>query len=221
MSELTDDLLQAFSYLTKRASRDWPAFDCPPEHLIEFLQALRQEYGYDFLTDVTAIDWYEESPRFVVVYHLFSTQQARYIRVATPCLDDNEPSVPTVSGIWPTADWHERETYDMFGIQFEGHPDLRRILMWEEYPYFPLRKEFPLAGHEVDLPAEDIAERTGVKAQPAPMMGGPFHSGQTGPMSRREPRADDESWTEVKRRPEELDSFDQPREFRESARREQ
>ena len=82
------------------------------------------------------------------------------------------------------------------GIRFVGHPDLRRILMWDDYPYHPLRKEFPLAGIDVPLPAADIAERTGVTAAPAPMMGGPFHAPQHGPMSRREPRADDESWNE-------------------------
>ena len=68
--------------------------------------------------------------------------------------------------------------------------------MWEDYPYHPLRKEFPLAGHEVELPSAEIAERTNTTVKPAPMMGGPFHSGQRGSMRDREPRADDESWTE-------------------------
>ncbi|MEM9226432.1 MAG: NADH-quinone oxidoreductase subunit C, partial [Verrucomicrobiota bacterium] len=73
-----------------------------------------------------------------------------------------------------------------------------RILMWDDYPYYPLRKEFPLAGIETDLPAADVAEASGAKVIPAPMMGGPFHAPQTGEMSEREPRAADQSWTEEK-----------------------
>ena len=84
----------------------------------------------------------------------------------------------------------------MFGIKFTDHPNLKRILMWDEYPYFPLRKEFPLAGIDVPLPAADVAEVTGVDVDPAPMMGRPFVSSGNGRMSDAEPRAKDESWTE-------------------------
>ena len=69
-----------------------------------------------------------------------------HLRLKTLVPDEDNPVAPTVSDIWPTADWHEREVYDMMGIRFDGHPDLRRILMWEGYPYFPLRKDFPLEG---------------------------------------------------------------------------
>ena len=89
----------------------------------------------------------------------------------------------------------------MFGIKFEGHPDLRRILMWDEYPYFPLRKEFPLAGIDTPLPAADAAEVTEASVEPAPMMGGPFVSSGDGVMSSSEPRALDESWTEESEKP--------------------
>mgnify|MGYP006076903705 CR=1 FL=1 len=190
------ELLAHFSFLSPRESLDLPAYNCPQAELIGLLNALRDDHGYDLLTDVTAIDHYEMSPRFEVVYHLYSTTKYTAIRLATPCADDNEPSCPTAVEIWPAANWHERETWDLLGIRFEGHPDLRRILMWEDYPYHPLRKEFPLAGHEVELPSAEIAERTNTTVKPAPMMGGPFHSGQRGSMRDREPRADDESWTE-------------------------
>jgi len=101
----------------------------------------------------------------------------------------------------------------MFGIRFEGHPDLRRILMWDGYPWYPLRKEFPLAGHEVELPSAETTERTGAKVLPAPMMGGPFHAPQRGTMRKREPRADDESWTEIRhKRPDEAQA-PKPRDF--------
>ena len=103
--------------------------------------------------------------------------------------------------LYPAANWHERETYDLMGIHYEGHPDLRRILMWDDYPYHPLRKDFPLAGIETPLPADDVAEVTGTSVKPAPMMGGPFVSSAGGPMSQIEPQARDESWNEQNEKP--------------------
>lgn len=216
MQEGTQSLINKFPYLEERPSADWPAVNCPADNLFECLRALRDDFGFRFLADVTAIDHYEVSPRFEVVYHLFHMEQGTYLRVATSCEGDSNPVCPSVTSLWATADWHERETYDMFGIVFKGHPDLRRILMWDDYPYYPLRKDFPLAGEEVDLPSPEAAEATGTKVEPAPMMGGPFHSGQKGPMSAREPRADDESWTERRKRGEVMGDDDEPREFRET-----
>ncbi|MCD8483899.1 MAG: NADH-quinone oxidoreductase subunit C [Verrucomicrobia bacterium] len=213
-TEAIDNLSQKLEYLSNRPSLDYPAFNCPQDRILDCLQYCKKELGFDLLCDVTAIDHFETSPRFEVVYHLYSTRNPAYVRIVTPCVGDENPEAASVTGIWAAADWHERETYDMFGIQFTGHPDLRRILMWDGYPYYPLRKEFPLAGHEVDLPAADVVERTGVKVLPAPMMGGPFHAGQTGPMSKREPRADDESWTETKLQ-KELEKPHKPRELSE------
>ena len=89
----------------------------------------------------------------------------------------------------------------MFGITFENHPNLKRILMWDEYPHYPLRKDFPLAGIETPLPADDVAEVTNASVDPAPMMGGPFVSSTDGTMSDAEPRAKDESWTEDMEKP--------------------
>jgi NADH-quinone oxidoreductase subunit C len=109
--------------------------------------------------------------------------------------------MPSVSSVYPAANWHERETFDMFGIRFSDHPNLKRILMWDDYPYFPLRKEFPLAGIDTPLPADDVVEVTQASVEPAPMMGGPFVSPSTGPVSDSEPRAKDESWTERNEKP--------------------
>lgn len=215
-SEFCAVLRERFSSLRDRPSLDVPAFDCPRDEAHAVLSHLRDACGFDMLMDITAIDTYEESPRFHVVYHLFSSARHAYVRLVTPCGDDVEPRAVSVTDLWPAADWHERETFDMFGIRFTGHPDLRRILMWDGYPYFPLRKEFPLAGHEVDLPAPDVAERTGAKVKPAPMMGGPFHAPQKGPMSRREPRADDESWTESDEKDAAQATAGRPRDFNES-----
>jgi NADH-quinone oxidoreductase subunit C len=200
MKERVQAIFEAHPYLTSRASSDWPAVNCPQDKLRELLQYLRDAEGFDFLCDVTAIDQFDANPRFEVVYHLHSTERHEYIRVVSPCEGEADPKSVSVVDLWPTADWHERETYDLMGIHFEGHPDLRRILMWDSYPYHPLRKEFPLAGKEVDLPSEELMEATGIRAKPAPMQGGPFHASQHGSMLQREPRADDESWSETNER---------------------
>lgn len=194
-----------FPQVTDRASRDCPAVDVPTGELLAILTVLRDELAFDLLSDVTAIDWAEgASPRFVAVYHLYSTTSRAAIRVATPCTgDDASPAVPSVVALWPGANWHEREAYDMFGIKFEGHPDLRRILMWDGYPYHPLRKEFPLAGIETALPDLEVAEETKAKVIAAPMAGGPFVA-SVGEMNltEAEPRAKDESWNERTEKPE-------------------
>ncbi len=198
-SELLKNVLEKLPCAQERESLDHPAIQVPAAELYGCCEILRDELGFDMLMDVTAIDWGQEaSPRFTGIYHLFSLGRHEYLRVAADCPDDNEPALPSLVALWPGADWLERETYDMFGISYTGHPDLRRILMWDGYPYFPLRKEFPLAGIETDLPADDVAEVTQAKVIPAPMMGGPFHAPQAGAMSQREPRAADQSWTEKK-----------------------
>ena len=190
--------------VTDRLSSDCPAVNVPTGELIAALKSLRDEQAFDLLSDVTAIDWAEgASPRFTAVYHLYSTTSHAAIRVATSCTgDDSAPKVPSVVPLWPGANWHEREAYDMFGITFEGHPDLRRILMWDGYPYHPLRKEFPLAGIETVLPDSEIAEETKAKVIAAPMMGGPFvaSAGEMN-LTDAEPRAKDESWSERSAKP--------------------
>lgn len=208
------DLLEAlgprFEGLEPRLTTDHPATRCRPEFIRPLLQTLRDEYGYLMLMDLTAVDWDEETPRFTVFYHLLNPKTARYARVSVDCADDDEPEVPSVVSLFAAAEWHERETFDMFGIRFTDHPDLRRILMWDGYPYYPLRKEFPLAGIETDLPDSEVGEATRAKVLPAPMMGGPFVA-QTGqPMSASEPRGRDESWTENHHRPENFDALDGP-----------
>ncbi len=100
------------------------------------------ETSYDFLTDVTAVHWPDDPEPMEVVYHLFSLSRNDRLRVKLRC-GDRGP-VPSLADLWMSANWNERETYDMFGIVFEGHPDLRRILMPDDYTEFPLRKELPL-----------------------------------------------------------------------------
>jgi NADH-quinone oxidoreductase subunit C len=202
-ADVTTALKEKFPQAAARTSLDWPAFNVPAAEALAVLKYLRDEFAFDMLTDVTAIDWSAgKSPRFTVVWHVFSTTQHTYVRLAADCPNDAAPAMPSATGLWPAANWHERETYDMFGIIFEGHPDLRRILMWEGYPYFPLRKEFPLAGIETELPDVEIAAETKAKLIPAPMMGGPFvaSTGEMG-LGDAEPKAKDESWNEHREKP--------------------
>ena len=142
----------------------------------------RDQLSFDYLLDITSIDNFGEEPRFEVIYHLYSMPHAAYLRLKLK-ISEELGAIETVSDIWPTANWHEREIYDMMGIKFDGHPDLRRILMWDGYPYFPLRKEFPLEGLPSEMP--DVAF-----TEVAPMEGGPFVTvPSTATTKDREPRA--------------------------------
>ena len=199
----TGPLKAKFPRISERASLDHPAVNVPAADVPAVLRCLRDEFGFDMLSDLTAIDWAGgAAPRFTVVYHLFSTERHDYVRVAADCADEAAPAMPSVTGLWAGANWHEREVYDMFGIRFEGHPDLRRILMWEGYPHFPLRKEFPLAGIETELPDPEIAAETRAKVMPAPMAGGPFVATPGAPnLTEGETGGKDQSWTEQSEKP--------------------
>ena len=187
-------LTQKFPQTQNCAGQDMTTFAVNSTELADIVKYLRDEQSFDLLADLCGMDWKDRTPQFGVVIHLLSTKNREYVRLHAPCVDD---SVPTVSDIHPGANWHEREAYDMFGIKFIGHPDPRRILMWDAYPYHPLRKDFPLAGIEVPFPAADVAAVTGQTVEPAPMMGGPFVS-SGGHMSGAEPQALDQSWNEEK-----------------------
>lgn len=201
-TSLLQELLQRFTFLSERKSSDHPAVNVPQNKLLSFVKSLKEDFAFDMLVDGTAVDWKDVHPRFTVVYHFYSTKNHHYLRVASDCESSEKPTSISLTSLYPSADWHEREAYDMMGVTFEGHPDLRRILMWEDYPYHPLRKEFPLAGIEVELPGADVAERTGANVEAAPMMGGPFRAPQGCSIKTREPVARDESWTEKHEKPE-------------------
>jgi len=161
--------------------RDEQSLTVTLDKLHALMAHARDELGFDYLVDVSSVDHMGEEPRFEMVYELYGYGHGRHLRVKTKVSE--EQSAPTVSDLWPTADWHEREVYDMMGIDFAGHPDLRRILMWEGYPFFPLRKDFPLEGKPSEMP--DVAF-TGI----APLEGGPFVTSAGGDDTiAREPRA--------------------------------
>ncbi len=136
------------------------------ERIAELAAFAKQSLGFDYLVDISSVDNYGADPRWTIVYELYGYEHRCHLRVKVN-VSEEKSELPTVTTVWRGADWHEREIYDMMGIRFRGHPDLRRILMWDGYPYFPLRKDFPLAGKPTDLP--DVAF-----SKPAPLEGGPF-----------------------------------------------
>jgi NADH-quinone oxidoreductase subunit C len=106
------------------------------------------DLGFDVLMDLTAVDYQkypgrEDGPRFEVVYHLYSVRWNHRVRIKVR-VDEDDAVVPTAVPLWPIADWFEREVWDMFGVRFDGHPDLRRLLMYEEFVGHPLRKDYPI-----------------------------------------------------------------------------
>ena len=167
----------------------------PVARLAEIAAHCKEALGFDYLTDISSVDNFGEEPRFELVYELYSMGSGLHLRLKTAISEDNLEAAPTVSHLWPTADWHEREIYDMMGIRFAGHPDLRRILMWEGYPFYPLRKDFPLEGKPSDMP--DVAF-----SNIAPLDGGPFvTSPSSATVKDREPRARHPDIRDTPRRP--------------------
>ncbi|WP_417714952.1 NADH-quinone oxidoreductase subunit C [Roseibium sp. SCP14] len=130
------------------AGIDMHNIEVAPENLKELCRFLLQapELSFDFLSDLCGVDFLPDNPRFAVVYHLYSTTHQHRLRLK--CRFDDPPRLPTVADIWTTANWHEREAFDMYGIVFEGHPNLKRIYMWDEFDGYPMRKDFPVRGYK-------------------------------------------------------------------------
>jgi len=105
-----------------------------------------QAAGYNFFEDMTAVDWFPSAPRFQLSYHILSHGFKEHIRLRV-LLDEAEPSVDSITAVWPAANYYEREVFDLFGIRFEGHPNLRRIMMPDEWQGHPLRKDYPVEGY--------------------------------------------------------------------------
>ena len=121
--------------------------------VVEICKFLRNDEEFKFLhcADVTAIDWAKRQNRYTVVYHIFSFKNNIRIRLKAD-VDESDLRIDSVSSVWKTANWHERETFDMYGITFNNHPDHRRMYLPEDFEYHPLRKDFPLMGIPGSLP---------------------------------------------------------------------
>jgi NADH-quinone oxidoreductase subunit C len=108
--------------------------------------SLVRKAGYNFLEDVTCVDYYPVEPRFQVIYHILSHSLKARVRLAVP-VESIEPEIDSITPIWPSADFYEREVFDLFGIRFAGHPNMRRIMMPDEWEGYPLRKDYPVEGY--------------------------------------------------------------------------
>ena len=120
----------------------------PAQHIVAVAQLLKSQQQYVRLSTVTGVDWYPAEPRFEVVYHLQSL--ARTTRLRVKCkLPGANPEIDSLTGVWRSANWYERETFDLFGIRFRNHPDLTRIMLPEDWEGHPLRKDYPVTGTRV------------------------------------------------------------------------
>ena len=155
-----------------------------PADLAEIMNFAKESCGFDMLVCVSSVDNLGQEPRYEVNYTITQAESGANLLVRCP-VSESDCAVPSLCKVWRSANWLEREQYDLMGIEFVGHPDMRRILMWDGYPYHPLRKDFPVAGKPTELPGVAFTEK-------APTAGGPFTT-RPGVMTagEREPRAHD------------------------------
>jgi len=152
MSQQLQDIVQNLTgrfNLHSTQFRDQISLMVGPEQIVAVCRTLREEFGFERLAGETAVDyWPQQTPRFHVIYQLYSLRANLRLELRVP-LAGQTPQIPTVESVYPNANWYEREVWDMFGIRFEGHSDLRRILMPADWAGHPLRKDYPLGYEEV------------------------------------------------------------------------
>ncbi|TYP95084.1 NADH dehydrogenase subunit C [Fodinibius salinus] len=125
-----------------------------PDHIVDICKELKEEYHFIYLADILGTDRFTSDERFEVIYNLVSLRDRERLFLKV-WLEEENPTVDSVTEVWESANWHERQVYDMFGVTFNNHPDMRRIYMPEDFDYYPLRKEFPLLGipGSIELPS--------------------------------------------------------------------
>jgi NADH-quinone oxidoreductase subunit C len=150
-ADTVQEVVEAHGELTVVVSR---------AQIVEICRFLKDEaeLRFDLLMDMAGVDYLGREPRFEVVYHLYSVPHNRRLRLKVR-VPESDLVVPSVCSVWSTANWHEREAFDMLGIEFANHPDLRRIYMPDDYPGHPLRKDFPILGPDVEVPPRDDVHR--------------------------------------------------------------
>ena len=181
-SEALSAIESKFQVVKKTEFRGETSFVVARDSFLELAAFCKNDLGFDYLIDISSVDNFGEEPRFEMVYELYSLARTQSLRLKYAVSED-DLDAPTVSDLWATANWHEREVYDLMGINFPKHPDLRRIIMWEGYPFHPLRKDFPLAGKPSDVPEVAFTKT-------APLAGGPFVTTPSSATTKdREPRS--------------------------------
>jgi|SRR5579871_755437 len=136
------------SIVSGKAGRGELTLEVAAEKIVAVCEFLKNEQKFVRVSTVTGVDWYPEEPRFEVVYHLHSPERNERLRLKCRLPGEN-PEIDSVTGVWRGANWYERETFDLFGIRFRNHPDLRRIMLPEGWVGYPLRKDYPVTGDRV------------------------------------------------------------------------
>lgn len=176
-----DKICARFASVTCKEFRGDITLTIPAADLVAAMTFARQTCGFDMLLCVSSVDNLGQAPRFEVNYTITQAETGANLLVRVP-VSESDCAVPSLVPVWRSANWLEREQYDLMGINFTGHPDLRRIMMWEGYPYHPLRKDFPVAGKPVETPGIAFTET-------APTAGGPFTTAPGATAGAREPQA--------------------------------
>jgi len=135
--------------------------------IVDACRFLRDEQGFDFVSDMATVDRFTDEGRFEVVYNLVSIAGRKRLRLKVR-VEESDPTVSSITGVYPAAEWHEREAWDMMGIHFAGHPDLRRVFMPEDFEYHPARKEFPTLGIPGSLPLPPLVNDGALQLDPFP-----------------------------------------------------
>ncbi len=161
-----DKICAKFPSITRKEFRGDITLTIPKDVLLDAMRYAKEGCGFDMLICVSSVDNLGQEPRYEVNYTITQAETGANLLVRCP-VPESDASVPSVVPVWRSANWLEREQYDLMGIEFTGHPDLRRIMMWEGYPYHPLRKDFPVMGKPTELPGVVFTEA-------APTAGGPF-----------------------------------------------
>lgn len=139
------ELLQPFALASQTRFGELTV-EVAPRNLVEACRVLKHDLGFERVSTITAVDRFPSSPRFEVVYHLHSVRNRQRIRIKTRVDEDAE--LESVTGVWRGANWYEREVFDLFGVRFANHPDLRRIMMPDDWSGHPLRKDYPVEGYK-------------------------------------------------------------------------
>lgn len=176
-----DRICARFSGISAHDFRGDTTLTIPRDILVDAMRFARDACGFDMLLCVSSVDHLGSDPRFEVNYTITQAETGVNLLVRTPA-PESDPAVPSLVPVWRSANWLEREQYDLMGITFTGHPDLRRIMMWDDYPYHPLRKDFPVAGIPTELPGVAFTEK-------APTHGAPFTTQPGSTAAEREPRS--------------------------------
>ncbi len=133
------------SFVDAKFDRGELTVEVIPESIVAMCEAVKAD-GYNFFEDATAVDWYPSEPRFQITYHIFSHSKKKRIRLIAR-LSGDAPAINSITDVWPSANFYEREIFDLFGVHFGGHPNLKRIMMPEDWQGHPLRKDYPVEGY--------------------------------------------------------------------------